>query len=444
MIRTHRYITVRDLCEGFNPPLNWGEDTEEIRAYNNKLVVKPKVQRGIRYDIEQIQDLFDSMFRGIDIGSFIWEIKEDGTFWNLSGLQRTSSILRVISGAICIKYPGCTNDVAKFSNWPQKYQKAIYNYELNVSIYENIDRQMEQDILVRSNITGKKMTVQENLNMQYAINNDGSMNDWLQKMKQYFCKTVKEEYNEAWQRAKNYINIKWPSAEAGQLMKMALLGIIGKTSSNYREDDDGFDKKDFEILSGLMEKYSTSSDWENEYENIVTRWEQVFSWANKVIGTDKILDKLKRRDDWFELYNIYHDETGHYTGTSYSKIQEDLKKWMKDDEIKTNSKLVPLALCKEENRDYRVLDLSGRAFSKEAIERAWDKQKGICPSCKKLINKGEAVGGHIKSWAHGGRTIEANLVAQHSKCNLHWGSEDLILPAKWDEFIAGNISKDEL
>jgi hypothetical protein len=57
-------------------------------------------------------------------------------------------------------------------------------------------------------------------------------------------------------------------------------------------------------------------------------------------------------------------------------------------------------------RDERNLNI--RAFSDNMKREAYERQKGICPVCKKKFELGQMEGDHIKPWHEGGKTNAAN------------------------------------
>lgn len=58
-----------------------------------------------------------------------------------------------------------------------------------------------------------------------------------------------------------------------------------------------------------------------------------------------------------------------------------------------------------------------RAFTDAQKRRAYQKQGGICPFCKKHYEYNEMQGDHIIPWSLGGRTIDENLQMLCQKCN---------------------------
>ena len=53
--------------------------------------------------------------------------------------------------------------------------------------------------------------------------------------------------------------------------------------------------------------------------------------------------------------------------------------------------------------------LNLRAFTPNQKQRAYERQDGICPICKKHYELSEMEGNHITPWHEGGKTTDANL-----------------------------------
>ena len=61
--------------------------------------------------------------------------------------------------------------------------------------------------------------------------------------------------------------------------------------------------------------------------------------------------------------------------------------------------------------------LSLRAFSDKQMQKAYQKQKGICPHCKNHFELAQMEGDHILPWSQGGKTIDNNLQMLCKPCN---------------------------
>ena len=55
-----------------------------------------------------------------------------------------------------------------------------------------------------------------------------------------------------------------------------------------------------------------------------------------------------------------------------------------------------------------VKTLSLRAFDEKTKTKIYEKQKGICPACKKHYDIGGMEADHIIPWSQGGKTTDAN------------------------------------
>lgn len=62
-------------------------------------------------------------------------------------------------------------------------------------------------------------------------------------------------------------------------------------------------------------------------------------------------------------------------------------------------------------------NLNIRAFSDNQKREAYERQKGICPVCKKHFELEDMEGDHITPWHEGGKTIADNCQMLCAECN---------------------------
>lgn len=85
------------------------------------------------------------------------------------------------------------------------------------------------------------------------------------------------------------------------------------------------------------------------------------------------------------------------------EIEEETAKLIADDDVERKSGIYPYILT----RDERFLGI--RAFTESMKQKAYEKQKGICPVCNNHYEIEEMEGDHIIPWKDGGKTEESNL-----------------------------------
>ena len=75
---------------------------------------------------------------------------------------------------------------------------------------------------------------------------------------------------------------------------------------------------------------------------------------------------------------------------------------MQDDDVTKKSGIYLYVLTKNEKY------LNIRTFTDNQKREVYERQKGICPKCKKHFEIGEMEADHIKPWHEGGKTIAEN------------------------------------
>lgn len=87
---------------------------------------------------------------------------------------------------------------------------------------------------------------------------------------------------------------------------------------------------------------------------------------------------------------------------SSKKKEKEITELMQDDEVTKKSGIYSYVLMRNE----RSLNL--RAFTDNMKREAYERQKGICPKCKKHFEIDGMEADHIKPWHEGGQTIAKN------------------------------------
>ena len=75
---------------------------------------------------------------------------------------------------------------------------------------------------------------------------------------------------------------------------------------------------------------------------------------------------------------------------------------MQDDDVTKKSGIYPYIITR--NKKY----LNIRSFTDKMKREAYEKQKGVCPKCKKHFEIEEMEADHIKPWHEGGKTTAEN------------------------------------
>jgi hypothetical protein len=120
-----------------------------------------------------------------------------------------------------------------------------------------------------------------------------------------------------------------------------------------------------------------------------------------VIGWVKATFPKYRREmkgvDWGALYSDFKDQE-----LDTDALEKRVAKLMLDDDVEKKAGIYPYVLTGDERH------LNIRAFSENMRREAYERQKGVCPKCRKKFDIAEMEADHIKPWHKGGKTNAAN------------------------------------
>tara|TARA_Y100000310_G_scaffold295145_1_gene326209 strand:- start:1826 stop:2236 length:411 start_codon:yes stop_codon:yes gene_type:complete len=120
----------------------------------------------------------------------------------------------------------------------------------------------------------------------------------------------------------------------------------------------------------------------------------VIEWVRKIFPNYR---PEMKGIEWGALYNKFKSKK-----FNPEKLETEISKLMQDDDV-TNRKGIYIYVL---TRDEKYLNI--RAFNDKQKRKAYEKQKGICPKCKKHFKIEEMEADHIKLWSEGGKTIDEN------------------------------------
>jgi hypothetical protein len=223
------------------------------------------------------------------------------------------------------------------------------------------------------NIAGEKLFEQELRNAVYT----GS---WLTDAKRHFSKSGCAAYN----LAKDYIN---GSAIRQDFLETALDWING----------------------GKIEDYMSKNQHEPNANELWIYFQNVINWIKVIFPEYR---KEMKGIAWGKLYNQYGKKK--YNSV---ELEQQIQTLLQDDEITKQSGIYYYLLTKDEKH------LNLRAFSPNQKRTAYEKQKGICPICKKQFEIDEMEGDHITPWSEGGKTQQDNLQMLCKDCNRRKGKK---------------------
>ena len=132
-------------------------------------------------------------------------------------------------------------------------------------------------------------------------------------------------------------------------------------------------------------------------ENALELWEyftELVSWVNK---TFKNYRREMKGVDWGPLFDKYGKKR-----LAPTKIEKEIVKLMMDEDVTKKSGIYPYILTRKEKY------LSIRQFTEKQRREAYERQKGVCPTCSKKFEFGDMEADHINPWHSGGKTTSDN------------------------------------
>lgn len=351
-------IPVRDIVVGYKDSAENG-----VVGYDGKLNIRPAFQREFIYKEKQRDEVIRTIRKNFPLNVMYWVLGDDGGYELLDGQQRTISICQYVNGDYSI-------DHLTFQNLTKDEQEQILSYPLMIYICEGTDKE-KLDWFKIINIAGEQLTVQELRNAIYT-------GEWLTESKKYFSKTQCPAY----QIAGDYLS---GSAIRQNYLETALKWISAR---------DGIE----------IEDYMSAHQLDTNCNELWLYFQAVINWVKATFPTYR--KKLMQGLDWGLYYNKYGKN-------SYDHKQfENRIVLLLDDEDISNQKGIYEYLLDNDERH-----LSIRAFSPKMSRTAYERQKGICPKCKKHFDIEEMQADHITPWSKGGKTISENCQMLCADCN---------------------------
>ncbi len=356
--------TIREITQGY-------EDSAEngVVAFDGKLNVRPAFQREFVYSGKQRDAVIDTVQKGFPLNVMYWVEDEKGSYELLDGQQRTISICQYVNGDFSINHKA-------FDNLTKTEQEQILGYKLMIYICSGNDKE-KLDWFKIINIAGEKLTDQELRNAIYT-------GEWLTNAKQYFSKNGCPAY----QIASKYMK--------GTPIRQDYLETVLKWISAK----EGVEIEDY--MSSHQKKTNASELW--------IYFQNVISWVQTVFYNYR---KEMQGIDWGLLYNRYKNED-----FDPKALEEKISVLMQDDDVTKRSGIYEYLLTGNEKH------LNIRAFTDTTKRKVYEKQKGICPHCKKEkrpqihFDITEMEADHITPWSEGGKTEISNcqmLCKEHNR-----------------------------
>jgi hypothetical protein len=151
-----------------------------------------------------------------------------------------------------------------------------------------------------------------------------------------------------------------------------------------------------ELTLELIEKAS-SIDFAAEIDSINLMQSKLMD-AKRIITCVEAADFIKKYlHCGGKFYNELKD-----TKLNAKKLETEIAKLMQDEEVTNPKGIYEYVL----NGNERALNI--RAFTDKQKRETYEKQKGICPKCKKHFEIKEMEADHRDLWSEGGKTITEN------------------------------------
>lgn len=341
-------ITVREVIAGYKDSAEEG-----VVAYGGKLDIRPKYQREFVYSGKQRDSVIETIKKDFPLNVMYWVKKDGENFEVLDGQQRTISIGQYVTGEFSL------ND-RFFHNLTDEEQKQILDYEMMVYFCEGTDKE-QLDWFRIINIAGEKLTEQELRNAVYT-------GPWLSDAKLKFSKSNCAAYLLA--------------NDGGQLVSGSPI------RQEYLETALSW------INSGEIADYMAKHQHDPNADALWEYFQNVIEWVRQTFTNYR---REMVNVEWGKLYNEFKEAE-----LDSDMLEDEIKKLMQDEDVTKKSGIYPYLLTKQEKY------LSIRSFTEKMKRETYERQKGICPDCKKQWDISEMEADHITPWVEGGPTTAEN------------------------------------
>lgn len=338
-------ITVRDLTCGYENNAEAG-----VVGYGGRLDIRPQYQREFIYKDKQRDAVINTITKNFPLNVMYWAVRENGDFEVIDGQQRTISICQFVEGEFAF-------EERYFHNLEKDEQEKILNYPLMVYHCSGTDSE-KLGWFKTINIAGEKLTDQELRNAVYS----GS---WVTDAKRYFSKNGCAAYG----LGSDYLN--------GSPIRQEYL----ETAIDW-------------INGGKIEGYMSLHQHDADAQELWQYFQEVIAWVARIFPKYR---KLMKGLDWGGFYNKHKDDK-----LNAAKLEQRIVELIEDDEVDNKRGIYEYLLTGDEKT------LSLRAFDQKTQVTRYEKQKGICPVCKKHFEIGAMEADHILPWSKGGKTVPAN------------------------------------
>ena len=345
---TLRNVSVAELTAGFQDK---GE--EGVRGFDGQLNIRPAYQREFIYKEKQRNAVIDTVRKGFPLNTMYWAVAGDH-FELMDGQQRTISICQYVNGDYPVDIDGSPRF---FSNLTPEKQKEIMDYELSIYVCDGSDGE-KLDWFKIINIAGERLTDQELRNAIYT-------GPWLADAKRWFSRTGA------------------PAASIGSKLV---------NGAPIRQE---YLQTALDWLSrGKIEHYMAEHQSHQNANELWAYFQSVITWVNLTFPKYR---KEMKGVAWGDLFNDFGQAS-----LDTAKLELEVSRLMADDDVTRKAGIYDYVLSGNERA------LSIRAFTDNVKREAWERQGGVCPTCKELFAIEEMEADHITPWSQGGRSVASN------------------------------------
>ncbi len=341
-------IKVSELIDSF---VDNGE--QGVSGYGGRLNIRPAYQREFIYKDKQRNAVIDTVRKDFPLNTMYWAVAGDG-FELMDGQQRTISICQFVNGEFSVEIDGSPRG---FANLTIERQQQILDYELSVYVCDGTDGE-KLDWFKIINIAGEKLTEQELRNAIYT-------GPWLADAKRWFSRTG------------------------------APASAIGSKLVNGTPIRQDYLETALDWLSdGHIEEYMAMHQHDQNANELWTHFQNVINW---VCLTFPNYRKEMKGVSWGPLFNKYGKDN-HDT----SKLEAEISRLMQDEDVTRKSGVFEYVLSGSERA------LSIRVFTDNMKREAYERQKGLCPTCNDYFSFDAMEADHTTPWSLGGKTVASN------------------------------------
>jgi len=329
---------------------NGYEDNNEngVVGYSGKLDIRPPYQREFIYKDKQRDDVINTVTKDFPLNVMYWSVREDGNFEVIDGQQRTISVCQYVKGDFSI-------DGLAFHNLKKDKQEQILKYRLMIYFCSGTDSE-KLEWFRTINIAGEKLTDQELRNAVYA----GS---WVSDAKRYFSKNNRPKIGD------DYLS---GSANRQEYLETAI---------------------DW-ISEGKIEDYMSKHQQDSDAKKLWEYFQAVINW------TMTLFTNYRKEMKGVAFGLLYNEFKGKKFDTK--KLEKEIAKLMEDEDVTNKKGIYSYVLTRKE----KFLNI--RVFTEKQKRGAYERQKSVCPVCKKKWKIEEMEADHITPWHEGGKTISEN------------------------------------